>query len=274
MTLIFALTGILFGCLPDNRDHSSCVPKESELKQLGIARTTINGAKSIRNITYKLRQDDLALAEGDIALGTKAEIETKACGTTGALWTNNTFRYYVHPDFKNKERIAKAIARWQKQLGDLITFEEFVDEPTGNFVEFVNDDDGCWSYVGMIGGKQKIGLAKFCYTGAVTHEIGHALGLWHEQTRNDRDDFVEVKWCNIDEPERHNFFKVEDDGFDIGEYDYKSVMQYPRGAFSTNRRVTMESKTSKPVPWIAHRKVSDKDAYAIRCLYTPLDECR
>ena len=34
--------------------------------------------------------------------------------------------------------------------------------------------------------------------------LGHALGFWHEQSRPDRDDFVEIIWHNIPEGKIEN----------------------------------------------------------------------
>ena len=66
----------------------------------------------------------------------------------------------------------------------------------------------CCSNVGRVGGAQTLVLGSGCGVfGIVLHEIGHAIGFWHEQSRPDRDDFVEVLINNIFPKRRHNFKK-------------------------------------------------------------------
>ena len=46
-----------------------------------------------------------------------------------------------------------------------------------------------------------------CSNSTTQHEFIHALGAYHVQSRSDRDDFVEIKWDNIKEAQKHNFKK-------------------------------------------------------------------
>lgn len=60
----------------------------------------------------------------------------------------------------------------------------------------------CSSYVGRIGGHQTISVGNedqsiVCKRGNIVHEIAHALGFFHEHSRPDRDDYVDVLWNNV-----------------------------------------------------------------------------
>lgn len=58
----------------------------------------------------------------------------------------------------------------------------------------------CWSYVGDDGVGQNLSIGAGCDTKAVVqHEILHALGFYHEQSRSDRDDYVQIWWDEIEE---------------------------------------------------------------------------
>lgn len=60
----------------------------------------------------------------------------------------------------------------------------------------------------------------------VAHEIGHVVGFFHEQSRNDRDDAIIINWENVEDGYELQFKKEEDVNFGY-QYDYSSVMQYP-----------------------------------------------
>jgi uncharacterized repeat protein (TIGR01451 family) len=57
------------------------------------------------------------------------------------------------------------------------------------------------------------------------HEMGHAMGLYHEQSRADRNTYVNYLEQNIDKPNHLDFDMIEDSA-GSGLYNYASIMEY------------------------------------------------
>jgi hypothetical protein len=94
-----------------------------------------------------------------------------------------------------------------------------------DYVQF-RDGDGCSATVGHQGEAQNVNLNVACnQRWIVAHEILHALGFNHEQAREDRDASVQVHMANVQDGKGHNF-EIADHAFDLGAYDYDSLMHY------------------------------------------------
>uniref|UniRef100_A0A0N5BU64 Metalloendopeptidase n=1 Tax=Strongyloides papillosus TaxID=174720 RepID=A0A0N5BU64_STREA len=107
-------------------------------------------------------------------------------------------------------------------------------------IVFRKSSEDCSSGLGLVYSNQTqiIHLTDECSKskGVVLHEVGHALGLVHEQSRTDRDKYV-IVYKNYIKESDYVYFKIQNHtdfkNFSTG-YDYGSVMHYAPYDFSTS----------------------------------------
>ena len=226
---------------------------------------------------------DIGVMDGDIMLGPvevlenrKEEYESgiKARGAavrTNSRWPKGVIPYQFasHVSSTKRRDTINAMNEWMKYTP--IRFVQRTNQRSYLFIK--SDRDGvCSSYVGYVQayymGKQDLNLGNGCNYQEALHELGHAMGLYHEHNRADRDSYVSIKWSNVIPEYRYALNKYTN-GQDIGTYDYNSIMHY--GAYD----VSIDRSQASIIPYyvgldvIGKRQgLSSGDVKSIKKLYS------
>uniref|UniRef100_A0AAR2L833 Metalloendopeptidase n=1 Tax=Pygocentrus nattereri TaxID=42514 RepID=A0AAR2L833_PYGNA len=208
------------------------------------------------------------LVEGDIVLPRTRN--ALVCPSNNCFWKKSSnglvlVPFTVSNDFSSSDRsvIASAMATFHSK-----TCVRFVSRTIEADYLSIESRDGCYSPVGRQGGVQVVSLSRngCVYHGIAQHELNHALGFYHEHTRNDRDYYVRINWANISPTLQYNFNTENTNNLNTP-YDYSSVMHYGKTAFSINGQDTITPIPDPSVPIGQRVDLSAIDVKRINILY-------
>jgi hypothetical protein len=184
--------------------------------------------------------------DGGASLDTVSRVSPQTLGEIypGTLWTTVGVIYQIpYIITSGSANLTTAIAEYNKVFGGLI---QWVPRTTQtDYVNFYLDPGNqcaCGeTYDGRVGGEQEVDCAINCSVGTIAHEMGHTTGLWHEQSRSDRNTYVTLSYNHIRADSIGDDALVTNNGYIYGPYDYASIMEYPLFELTADGSQTIET---------------------------------
>ncbi|XP_028331840.1 high choriolytic enzyme 1-like [Gouania willdenowi] len=206
---------------------------------------------------------------GDIAVPTGLQ-NADPCTSRGCLWPKSSdgnvyVPFQISNQYSQRERdtIVRSLRSFSQSTCIRFT-------PRTRQRDFVNIRSlgGCFSFVGRRGGGQTVSLQRrgCVFNSVIQHEMLHALGFNHEQTRSDRDQHVRILLQNVIRGQEHNFDRIATNNLGTP-YDYNSVMHYSRFAFSRNGQPTIVPIPDPNVSIGRANQMSANDILRVNRLY-------
>merc|ERR1711981_499613 len=260
--LLFGLSLTIVGALPQGISPEDFAPQNPDLiepqyqeRQSGNYNLTdiesienAFGIKPDENGMYTL-DDTMFTAEELLWMFGTADTERNAHPNPMARWPGSGNTKGVMPVIYDstvsqslKTNLLTQINRFNQQMVGCLSIVDRTSQ--SDYVKIQAKNEGCYSSrIGRGGGMQRINIQNPGCTssGTIVHEFIHALGFWHEQARKDRDNYIHINWNNIEQGRQSQFYKVNGATM-YGSYDGKSVMHYPRWAFSRNGQWTIVAR--------------------------------
>jgi hypothetical protein len=222
-------------------------------------------------VEFQVVEGGLAVAYGDVILG---KVETGTTAKTGRyepagpqLWDKPEIPYSISPDLPNPSRVEKAVEYFNSHTP--VSFVPYANQ--ADAVVFEPGEEHCYSSLGKTGGLQPIRLSAGCQPQEIMHEMMHALGFVHEQSRPDRDQYVQVLWENIDEKFQPQFAVVPDLLMEAERgtaFDFHSIMLYRPDTFALHAGLmTLQPVAGKPPIEPASTGLSEGDISRLKRMY-------
>ena len=257
---------------------TAIAPAQKKIQKLPTANPSRTGIYRGRRVTYQIVNGHM-ITEGDIALDHIAQMLPEAGRQPGAtldylqyLWpkVGSVYQipYMIDPASGDAANINSAVATYNSIFAGVIQWVPFTTQT--DYIDFdldPNDTSGVGnSYIGRVGGKQLIWGSGSCTVATLLHEMGHATGMWHEQSRLDRNNYVNVLFANMIDVEQSDSVQQFDDMQTPTLYDWSSLMHYSAWNFTKNGNPTLESIPAG-MPLSNNTGYSAGDIDAIKRLY-------
>ncbi|GAA6215374.1 high choriolytic enzyme 2-like [Lates japonicus] len=257
MALLKNMLGLLILLMVSN--HSWAKKKE-----LSVSEVLWRANKDV------VRTKDEPFVIGDIAYSNETKRNADPCTSYNCKWVKHSdgnvyVPYVIANHYSSQER---AIIESGLQSFQHVSCVRFFPRTNQRDYLSIQSGTGCYSYVGRQGNAQVLSLSRQgCITfGTAQHELLHALGFHHEQSRSDRDYHIRVLWQNIDPRYWNQFYIVNTLNLNTP-YDYNSVMQYGRYLASWNGEPTMVPIPNPNVQLGEATQMSQTDVIRVNRLY-------
>ena len=198
-----------------------------------------------------------------------APVKTEGHGPGGAyVWPNKTISYKLSTSFTTAQAnvIKTAMTDWANKTG-----LKFVAVNSGYYLTIQpGSSNNCT--VGYVSGAT-MNLSDPTAKGIVVHELGHAIGLHHEQLRADRDQYILVKWNNISQSSQASYNKLTGMNYGGTTFDIASIMLYGSyngyGAINSNLPTTtrLDGTTWVDNSWSGTKTPSTGDVNWTKTIY-------